>query len=197
MLVGELGVFETLSGNLAQLEHERMPGGAAVSFDISVALRAQDQIEGFAPLLQGLHGGDQLRSGNLIEPRGEMQKLVRLARNAELLRQIGDQQFRLAGFCQGEKHLRLRGQYLVERTFMQAIKLGLMLCRDLRAARALGGAQAGDGRAHGKGDDAEIDAEHEKRLRVERKPFGSGQCRFRREQSYAEGSYARQPLRPP
>ena len=94
---------------------------------------------------------------------------MRIAGHAERRRQVRDQQLRLARFRHGQQRLRLGRKHRVERAFAQAVALGLVGAAGLGLARALRSAQAGDGRADGKGDDAEIDAEREQRARVEQR----------------------------
>jgi hypothetical protein len=98
-----------------------------------------------------------------------------------------------------EKRLRLRRQQRVEHALACAIALGLAERCRLGFSRPLRGAKTGDCRSHGKGDDAEIDAEREQGAGIERRRLARGKRGFQRNQREGEreGKDARQHRWPP
>ena len=165
VLLAQAGKLEALSGDIANLERDGGAGRPSVDLDMLVPPRPERQVEGLAPVEQILHGLVELGRRGLVEPLAEAQQPLWLARHAELKRQIRDIDARSVLLGPGQQHLRLGGEDRLERALARAVAVSLERGRVPRPARGLRRAQADDGGADGKGDDAEIDAEREQQAR--------------------------------
>lgn len=195
---GEIGKLEPLPSKVAHLEHDGAPGGAAVGLDISVAAREQHQVEGLAPLGQRIDRIVERLGRSCVEPCGETEELAGIARHAERGWQGRDQKLRLAGLRHGQERLRLCREQRVERALAEAVALSLDLGFGLGLARPFRGAEAGNRGPHGKGDDAEIDAERQQRAGIERGAARRhGRAEWKQREWNGQGDDAEQHLWPP
>jgi hypothetical protein len=103
----------------------------------------------------------------------------------------------MRSFRHRKQRLRLRRNERVEQAFARPITFSLAFGCGLRFFRPLRGAQTGDCRPHGEGDDAEIDAERKKRVGIDRGPAVRGQSCFERKKETRKGEDAGQFRRPP
>ena len=199
LLGGGVGKIEPLAGEVAHLDDDGAPGGAAVHLDITVALRAQHQVEGLAPLGQRIDGAIEVLGRGRVEPAREIQQRGRVARHPERRRQARHEQFGLAGLRHHHQRLRLGREQRLERALAHAVALGLDLGDGFGLARTLGRAQAGDRRADGKGDDAENDAERQQGARIKCRRFACGKSRAQGQRAERNGTDqdAEQHLWPP
>ena len=186
LLGGSIGKIQPLAGEIADLDDDGAPGGAAVHLDITVALCAQHQVEGLAPLGQGIDGVIEVLGRRRIEPAREVQQRVRVARHPERRRQARHEKLGLTGLRHHHQRLRLGREQRLERALAHAVALGLDLSGGFGLACALSCAETGDRRADGEGDDAEIDAERRAECVDQTRPVRSRQRQRRGAANRAE-----------
>src|SRR5262249_40021322 len=155
--------LETPPIEIANLEHDVVPGDAAVDLDEAVAQGREHEVEGLTLVDKRAQGKIERRGRRDIEPTLEIEERVRLARHAEAGGQVSDQKLWLSALAHDQKRLRLGCQHRFERALALTVAIGL--CRGARSGftRPFGRTETGDRGADGKGDDAEIDAEREQR----------------------------------